>query len=251
MNSEEAKLFLHACRLGNEDANDPRIAEALEQTRRDPELLAWYNDQRALDAAISQKLQQVRVPSDLADKILAERKTLSQRPTRRYVTPLALAASVVLLLSLGLLTFGRFKSPTTEFGAMRADMADFLVKFPKLDLASDQWPEIVQWLARKPALARVEIPPGLKKFPGLGCREVQWRDKRLMLVCFAAQGEIVHLFVVPKAELRDAPIASIATLARVKGWTTANWTRGDVVFLALTRADEEFLNKLLADPNRI
>ena len=175
---------------------------------------------------------------------------------RRLRTPLVFLAAfaAVLLLHLtllGLLTFGRFKSPTTEFAAMRADMADFLVKFPKLDLASDQWPEIVQWLARKPALARVEIPPGLKKFPGLGCREVQWRDKRLMLVCFAAQGEIVHLFVVPKAELRDAPIASIATLARVKGWTTANWTRGDVVFLALTRADEEFLNKLLADPNRI
>ena len=100
-------------------------------------------------------------------------------------------------------------------------------------------------------LAQGCCPATSKKFPGLGCREVQWRDKGLMLVCFVAQGEIVHLFVVPKAELRDAPIASIPTLARVKGWTTANWTRGDVVFLALTRADEEFLNKLLADPNRI
>jgi hypothetical protein len=251
MTSEEAKLFLHARRLGGEDADDPRMAEALEQTRRDPELLAWYNEQRAMDAAICQKLQQIRVPPDLAGRILADRKGQPPRRTRRYVMPLALAASVVLLLSIGLLTLGRFKSTPTEFTALQADMADFLVKFPRLDLATDQWPEMVQWLARKPALAGVEIPTGLKRFPGLGCREVQWRGKILMLVCFVAQGHVVHLFVVPKAELRDAPFTSTPAYARVNGWSTASWTQGEVVFLTLTKSDEKFLNKLLADPNRI
>jgi Protein of unknown function (DUF3379) len=251
MNSEEAKLFLHACRLNGEDANAPRMAEALEQTRRDPELFAWYNDQRALDAAISQKLQQIRVPPDLADKILSKRMALSQRPTRRYWMPLALAASVVLLLSLGLLTFGRFKSPPTEFAAMRADMAGFLAEFPRLDLATDQWPEIVRWLARNPALTSVEIPPSLKQFPGLGCREVRWRGKRLMLVCFAAQGEIVHLFIIPKSELRDGTFPPAPVYARVNSWSTASWSQGDVVFLTLTKRDEKFLNNLLAGSNRI
>jgi hypothetical protein len=251
MNSQEAKLFLHACRLNGEDANDPRMAEALEQTRRDPALLAWYNEQRALDTAICQKLQQSPVPPDLAGKLLAERKELTRRSARRYLMPVALAASIALLLSLGLLTFGWFRSSPAEFTAMRADMAAFLVTFPRLDLATDQWPEIVRWLAQKPALATAEIPTGLKKFPGLGCREVQWRGKRLMLVCFAAQGEIVHLFVIPKSELRDRPFPPAPAYARVNGWSTASWSQGDVVFLTLTKGNETFLNKLLADANRI
>lgn len=104
----------------------------------------------------------------------------------RYLMPLALAASLVFLIALGALLL-RPRLPATEFAALQADMAGFLVRFPKLDLATDQWPEMQRWLNQKPALAQAEIPPTLEKYPGLGCREVTWRGKRLMLVCLAAR----------------------------------------------------------------
>jgi hypothetical protein len=248
MTSDEARLVLHASRLGEADPNDPRIAEALEQARRDPELRAWFNEQHALDEAISQKLQQARVPANLAERIVAGRKASLEKARHRYGLPLALAASVALLLALGVLVSGRRQPPPTEFAAFRADMAAFLVTFPKLDLATDQWPEIKRWLALQPALADAEIPPGLQKYPGIGCREVQWQGKRLMLVCFAAEGEIVHLFVVPLGDLPGAPAVSKPALVRVKGWNTANWTQGKTTFVALTKGDKAFLEKLLQTP---
>ena len=128
-------------------------------------------------------------------------------------------------------------------------MAGFLVQFPKLDLVTEQWPDILRWLRNKPALARAEVPSGLQKFPGLGCREVNWRGKTLMLVCFAVQGEVVHLFVVPRAHLPDAPFTATPAFARVRGWSTASWTQGEMTYLALTKGNEAFLRKLIPGPH--
>jgi hypothetical protein len=249
MNSEEAKVLLHAYHFDAEDLDDPRMVEALEQTRRDPELLAWFNQQRALDAAVRDKLQQVRVPVGLAERIVAGRKARFHPGRHRSLVPLALAASLVFLISLGVVLW-RPGLPTTEFAALQADMAGFLVQFPKLDLATDQWPEMQRWLNQKPALARAGIPVAVQKYPGLGCREVTWRGQRLMLVCFAAQGEIVHLFVVPKANLPDAPNTSAPAFARVKGWSTASWTQDQIAYLALTKGNQAFLRRLFPGPDR-
>ena len=245
MTREEAKNVLHAYDPGVGASDDPRMTEALEQTRRDPDLLAWFNQRRELDAAVRDKLQQVRVPPGLAGKILAGRKASSQPRQKRYLMPMALAASLVFLVLLGALVTGRFKPPVSQFAALQADMADFLVEFPKLDLATDQWPEILGWLTQKPALAGAEIPPGLRKFPGLGCRAVKWRGRSLMLVCFAAQGEVVHLFVLPGDTLPDASRDATPAFARVKGLSTASWHQGEISYLALTKGSEAFLKRLL------
>ena len=245
MTREEAKIVLHAYDPGVEASDDPQMEEVLEQTRRDPDLLAWFNQQQVLDAAVRDKLRVTPVPRGLAEKILAGRSVASQRRRNRFLMPLVLAASVVFLCSLGVLTLGRLKAPTSEFAAFQSDMADFLVEFPKLDLATDQWPGILLWLTGKPAFARAEIPPSLQKFPGLGCREVKWRGRSLMLVCFAAQGEVVHLFVLPTAALADAPIGSTPAFARAKGWSTASWRQGEISYLVLTRGRETFLKGIL------
>jgi hypothetical protein len=249
MNTEEARLILQACRLGGQDDRDPRVAEALEQAARDPELRAWYQARRSLDSAICDKLREVPVPRHLAGSILARKRATSDRKRARYLTPLALAASIALLLSLGWLISRRLQLSATEFTALRSDMAGLLMQFPQLDLATERWPDIARWLGQKPGLAQVEIPARLQQYPGLGCREVRWRNKRLMLVCFVAQGEIVHLFVVPRAELEGLPAGTTPGFARVRGWSTASWTRGEVAYLVLTRGDPTFLSGLVDAPN--
>ena len=251
MNSEEAKLFLAARRLDGQDDDDPRIAEALEQARRDPKLLAWYNGQREFDAGICEKLEQVAVPSELAGQILADHRTRRGQRTQRAVTALAIAASMVLLLTLGFWNFWPAKRPKTELAAMRADMTKFLARFPALDLTTDQWPEIARWLSQKTALEGVELPSAVRKFPGLGCREILWRGKSLLLVCFVAQGEVVHLLVFPKAELGDPSITDSTAFAVENGWSTASWSQAGVVYCMMTKGSMDFLKGMLAGSDRI
>ncbi len=245
MTHDEAKMLLQAYIPEAGAGGDPRMAEALELARRDPELAAWFRGQQAVDEAIRGKLQAVRVPVGLAERILAGRPARRPDGWLRYRVPLAWAAALMLLMTLGAVQWGKLRPPATEFAALEAEMAGFLVRFPKLDLTTDQWPDMVGWLARNPALAGVEIPAGLRRFPGLGCREVSWRGRSVMLVCFAAEGEIVHLFVLPRGDLEGAPAAPQPAFDRVNGWSTARWAQGDVAYLTLTQGDPNFLRKLL------
>lgn len=241
MTSDEAKTYLHAWRDGNPDPVDPLMAEALAQTRRDPELLAWFQMQRNLDATIVDRLQEISPPPGLAEQIVAAHRARRHR----YVRALTMAALLAILCTLGALLFGNFQPPPTEYGALQSDMAEFLVSFPRLDLATDRWTAISDWLTTKSGFSSARLPAGLQRFPGLGCREIEWRGKRLMLVCFAAEGQIVHLFVVRQGDLSGTPDNSRPQLSRVKGWTAAGWTDDGVTWLALTRGNQTFLKNLL------
>ena len=247
MTSDEAKLPLQAASLGALEPDDPGLIEALEQARRDPELLAWFQNQRAVDSAVAQRLQQVPVPADLADRIVAGLKARRRAKRRRHALSITLAASLVALLAIGALLSGVFQSPTTEFTELQADMAELLTTFPTLELATDQWTRMEAWLTNQPGFATARLPAEFQQFPGLGCRGIQWRGKRLLLVCFAAQGEIVHLVVLPGGKLPGAPEDAQPMHSRVKGWSTAGWTRDGIVFLALTRGEQGFLRALLKE----
>jgi hypothetical protein len=139
MTSDEAKLLLQAASLGAPEPDDPGLIEALEQARRDPDLFAWFQNQQAVDTAVAQRLQQIPVPADLADRIVAGLRTRRRAKRRRHALSLALAANLVALLTIAALLSGVFQSPTTEFTELQNDMAELLMTFPALELATDQW----------------------------------------------------------------------------------------------------------------
>ena len=245
MKSEQAKLILQAYRPGGEDAGDPRFAEALEQAHRDPALMAWFKEQRALDAAISRKIQQTPLPGDLLETILAGKTFHPRRSPALSPRLLLLAASIVLLLSLGAIWLTRPPATLPTFAACREDMARFLSTFPRLDLETEKLSEIRQWVAGHPTLASAEIPSALQKFPGIGCRTMEWRGKKLGLVCFMVDGEVVHLFLLRSADFPDAMAFQSPQYAQASSLATAIWTRGEVTYLAATRGEMSFLKKLL------
>jgi len=136
-------------------------------------------------------------------------------------------------------------APAGSFAAYRADMAQFLQTFPQLDLATDRLPEVRQWLSQHHSLTQAQIPPGIERFPSIGCRTVEWHGKKLALVCFMVEGEVVHLFVLPRGAFPDATPGPAATFAKVGGKTTASWSSGDNLFLVITQANEYLLRKIL------
>jgi len=70
MTNQDAKLVLSAYRPNGADARDPFFEQALQQAKLDPELMEWFQKQRAFDRVIVAKLRTIEPPAGLNSQIL-------------------------------------------------------------------------------------------------------------------------------------------------------------------------------------
>jgi hypothetical protein len=244
MKREQAKEILSAFCPGTDDEQDPLFTEALELARHDPELAAWFKERQAFDAAVSRRLESSPVPPALLAEIRAGVARRQQSAYRRRQVLAALAACLILLLGLtGLWWHHQSQRETTQFAACRRDMVQFLQRFPRLDLETENLADVRRWLANTHHLRQVQVPAGLQRFPTIGCRTLEWHGRSLALVCFMVDGEIVHFIVIPRSSIPDGPQTSEPQFARVDGTTTAAWSRGNLTYLVLTKASAKFLHE--------
>jgi len=246
MSRDQAKEILSAFRPGTEDERDPVFVEALQLAAQDGELSAWLAERQAFDSAFKRRLSASPLPEGLLEQIrigATLRQTKARQRRRRL---LALAACLVLLLTLaGLCLYQWNLTETTQFSACRSDMVDFLQHFPKLDLETANLAQARQWLADTRHLQQVQFPTGLQRFPTIGCRTLEWHGHGLALVCFMVDGEVVHFIVIPRSRIPDGPPTSEPQFARVGRETTVAWSRGDLTYMVLSKASEGFLRKRL------
>ncbi|MDA1272702.1 MAG: hypothetical protein O2960_01435 [Verrucomicrobia bacterium] len=247
MNNEEAKLILQAYRPGGQDANDPRFREALEQAQRDPELARWFANEHALDSRISAKvLAAIKPPAHLKSQLLAQRKIV--RPAAWWKMPawqLAAAACLALLVTIAAVWLKPVRA--TGFAQYRNEMADFTAhKLDRLDLMSRDVPEVRRWLAQKDSHGDLAIPAGLNGRPSLGCRLLDWKGKKVSLICFEMENkQVAHLLVVDSTAFKDAPTES-PVFNQVGDVATASWSRGGKTYVVASKGGNQLdLMKLL------
>jgi len=247
MNSLEAKFILEACRAGEIDASDPKLAEALQAMESDPELARWFAAAQELDRAIINKLKAVPVPEDLLARIRAGDSTVAT-PARRWSRRrwLGLAAAVAALAAPASLFLTRARPG--PLAAFRDDMADFMDRRwdKTFDLADPEFAAIKQWLESRSNSIQIDVPLTLAASRTLGCKTLKWRGHRTALVCFVPKGAgtVVHIFVLNRLALTDAPGVEPQP-AKLPNWNSAAWSRGDKVYLALTTADPDKLSECL------
>lgn len=247
MNNEEAKLILQAYRPSGQDANDPRFREALEQAQRNPELARWFANEHGLDSRISAKLRaSIQPPAHLKSQLLAQRKMI--RPVawwRRPAWQLAAAACLAVVVTLGVLWFK--PAGQTRFAAYRSEMADFAGhKLDRLDLMSSDVAEVRRWLAQRQSHGDLVLPAGLDGRPSLGCRLLDWKGKKVSLICFELENrQVAHLLVIDRAALNDAPTES-PVFNQVGDVATVSWSRGGKSYVVASKGGSQFeLMKLL------
>jgi hypothetical protein len=83
--NQDVKLVLSAYRPNGVDARDAFFEEALEQAKRDPELMEWFVKQRVFDDVIVSKLRTIEPPAGLNLEILAGLRAIGE--PRRAVGP--------------------------------------------------------------------------------------------------------------------------------------------------------------------
>jgi hypothetical protein len=115
MKAEEVKFLLSVVRPDGEDMDDPHLQEALRRMEADGELKEWFALQRKWDKEFARKLQMIRPPEGLRDRILCgvqQSMRLGDEPGKRNILrgpyagrrtwiPLAAAAVVLVGLTIG------------------------------------------------------------------------------------------------------------------------------------------------------
>jgi hypothetical protein len=234
MNNDEAKLILQAYRPGGQDAGDPRFREALEQTRRDPELAEWFANELKLDSRISTKLKaSITPPAQLKAQLLAQTKIV--RPVvwwQKPVLRLALAACMTLLVTVAAVWFASSRGNAGGFENYRTEMADFAGnKLDRLDFRSRDVTEVRRWLTQKESHGDFVLTTGLDGRPSVGCRVLDWKGHKVSLICFEmANRQVAHLLVIDRAALKDAPSES-PVFNQLDGVATVSWSRGDKTYM--------------------
>lgn len=245
MTREEAKFILRSYGTSQRDANDPQFRESFELMKTDPELAAWFAQEQALDSRLSQKFQTFPVPADLKAQLLALRKVRRARIWWRQPVWMSAAACIALLIGL---TFSWMRPPThREFADFRSYVANTARTLDHLDITTTNVVEARQWLRAQHAPADFWIPASLSARPSVGCRAFHWKGRQVGLVCFKMDDQkTVHLFVIDRAALRDAPVgAKPDFLTTRNGVATGAWSDNHCTYVIAGNESEAMLKTLL------
>jgi hypothetical protein len=247
MNRDEAKYILRAFHLSGQDVDDPQFHEALELTRKDPELGAWFAQEQSIDARLSEKFRAFQVPPNLRAQLLAARKIIPVRAW--WQRPVWVGAAACFLLALALSGWLLHSADQRRFSEFRTFVADSAAQLDHLDLMSTNLVEVRKWLLDRKAPGDFVVPTDLKGRPSVGCRKFSWKGQPVSLVCFKIDGVgTVHLFVIDHPNLHNAPAdANLEFAVSDNGIATASWSNNKFVYVLAGKLEERELRRLLKD----
>lgn len=265
MEREEAKQLLELCRPGIDDERqDPALAEAFAMLDNDAELKAWFNEQQALDARISDSINSIEVPADLRSTILAgmrlheansenskaEAETVpfpasASSPSRAWwLNPWTGIAALFVIMMVVLAL------PDNQSGGTQVADADLppVLQYLSKEISSlkpwqfdkkAQDPTVLQaYLASANAPTPSSIPQGLSSVPSIGCITYEYIDgAKLSMICFK-DDQVYHLITTDKATYPDT-IPDEPTLYQCKDKAYKLWVDGEQVKILTIHGSKE------------
>jgi hypothetical protein len=237
LTNEAAKFVLNAYRPNGADAQDPAFRDALEQAARDPELGAWFKEQRDFDAMIAEKLSGIEPPATLRSAILAGIE--NRPPARRFpIKPLLALAAVIALSAIILVPmYTRYYSRSDWVDRyQKANLAMLAASpVPQLDLLTASFARTQRYLEEMQAPCIYSLPGSLLALPTAGCKTLRWNGHMLSLTCFRLpSGELLHLFVI--AEKALDPIETGTGFREINGWHVKLEQSNGMLLMFVSRA---------------
>ena len=240
MTSPEAKKILELYRPGAADASDVEVAQALEQSQRDPELRRWFDQSCAFHTAMRERFQQIPVPAGLKETILSTQRIV--RPVQWQI-PFWLKAAAVFAVLLGLGAIWLQPRPRDRFSDYRARMVRAALKQYRMEIVTNDLNAVRQFLAGRGAPADYVVPDELQKQTVAGGGRLEWRGNPVSMVCFeGADKRMLFLFVTARSAAKDAPVAGTER-AKVNKLQTESWSRGDRTYILAGPQDSGLLRK--------
>ena len=235
--NESAKFVLNAYRPNGADARDPVFRTALEQSTRDPELAAWFKEQRSFDLLIAGKLAEFEPPATLYSAILAG--IANRAPVRRFTFRPFLALAAVLVLS-GAILLPLYMESTSRSKLVEQYQRANLTMLnsapaPKLDLVTASFSRTQEYLAEMKAPCIPFLPGSLLDLPTVGCKRLHWKGQELSLTCFRLpSGELLHVFVIDDKAFRSLNVGD--EFRDMNGWHFKCQRRAGMLLMFVSRA---------------
>lgn len=226
MDDAELQLRLSACRPNGQDADDPWMREALEELPHHPGLAEWHAVQTDFDRGICRHLEQMPIPPGLRAEILAAARLCRASRPRRTWLPWA-AAAALLAVAATVLWMPPAPTPATlaqaevELVALYDRMQN---EGMSLDHVSDELAEVNTWLADAGAPLPYLMQAGLRGARPMGCRVLEWRGRKVTMICFRKGEAAAHLFVLEREAMAEAlPRRQPGPVLHVAGLPVAAW----------------------------
>jgi hypothetical protein len=253
MNRDEAKLILLVYRPGV-DAEDPQIAGALALAKSDRALGDWLEGHYARQNALREKFRQISAPAKLKEQIISERAAFSRMDSRRekMVAVAAIAAIVVALVVLAATYLPRRGVDVNTLANYQSQMIYVVTSGYGMNLATNDLPQIRDYLARNQSPADYILPAPLEKTAVTGCAIEDWQGKKVSMICFSTgkplppnQAGDLWLFVTDRASMKGAPDSTAPQFAKTGRIVIVTWTQGGKLYLLATEGDEQTIRKYL------
>ena len=177
MDKERLGKYCAVKRPGTKDAEDPKIAEALQFAQSDQELARWFAGHCSLYVTMRTRLKEIPVPVDLHAKIMRDEAVRRGNivELRKWLLPLSAAALLVLL---GIGAWVAYAHTNRDnFGDYRERMAKLPQRGYLMTMTSTNLDQIHTYLLSSQCPDYVLTKP-LAALTGEGCATLEWRDRR-------------------------------------------------------------------------
>ena len=249
MDSQRAKEILALYRPGSTDAVEPPMAEAIEQAQRDPELVAWLEQQKSVNAAIRAKLKAIPIPRGLQRQIILSRKESPRAAPLPGAVKIA-AAAVALVIVSASAWFAFSPTPSqVSFQNYRERMVGKVQRgVPYMQMFATNQEEILDYCRKQGGPADFVLSTNLEHLAAIGGAVLNWNGQKVTLLRFNAGEEgttnDLWIFVIGKGALPDPPPTK-TKFATVGGLMTASWSAGSHVYILTGVGTDTDLQKYL------
>jgi hypothetical protein len=244
MNTNEAKFILQARRPdGRDDAQMP-FSEALAQAGRDPVLGGWLAREQAFDTAVAARLREVGPPPGLRDAILAGARMQRSAPWWQSGRALALAASLTVLLGIGVFWNALRTSPGAEQLAQGV-LAE--VSSPEhAPLALGGRGALKTILGDASFRLVAGLPLDFDALKASGCRSVTIAGRELLEVCFVREGVgEMHLYIARREDFGGAGFEAKPRFREEGNLAAVTWADARLAYVMVSNAGMDALHAVL------
>jgi len=256
MDNKTAKEILSAYRPNGSDALDEKLHEALQHAERDPELKAWFEEERRFDKMATSALLDTEVPAEGKERLLnmLEMEDSSPAPQKNKVTLFwRMGIGLAALLVLGLFLPKVFDKLSPDLPSPE----EYVVSNENFSLAQlihnamplhrhDNDPQVLaDWLVARGAPVPKSFTDVYQQAIAQGCKVFKTSEGgTISLVCFKVDGELLHVFVF------DDKARSLMDHPSRQWWREGEWNMmamndGSQLIALATHADRARIEQML------